>query len=552
MIDTNTCRRAVSDFSYEGAIHFVDLQPILSSPENAKAIKLEPITQVINGLPARKSWGEAHYVLPIPRTDRFLCLTRASSGYTARVYELSPEGIMGIERWSCSDVPAIVHDGKVWTFAANPDRLEVRSQEDFRLLSSLPIPDELKTELAKWSDVRHHNDLISFPGVQALAPLAYRLDDLSKVAGVNLPVVFYGSEKDTDARYHLLANDLPGNHQRIAVYDSHSRKLAYDARPPLGLVASGIVDGQLVMVTEAMGLTVDLVDLATGQHYVRHQPFRWYVWATPAICLLALVWFVMWSRYSTAWLHPLPNIVLVALLFLTPLVWRVLTIHYWNILWRPAVGYSLAALFAMAFAFAVLAALGTQRILLRLTGLCLWLSCVGWALRGLHNMDWQDSAGGEISVSSMLFNVSTVTVLVACLLFALRRCGLIPPLSAIARSPEDRARKAAIPMRDLFALTGGVALLFSAMTFSYAHLREHWLEIGGILVLSSPGLLALVRNQRVLRVAAVIHIALACVVIVLATFGLAWGNCIWILWFRQVCDLSCFLLVTVGSFGLCC
>lgn len=539
--------------SEESCIKVVDLGPVLGNATSVDHIKLEPVEFAIDGLPTRKLWADPDYVVPIAKTNRLLCLTGQPPGMTATVYEVSARGIEVIKAWPCADAPAIIRGSKVWTYASNPPRLEVRSLENFQLLQTISIPVAMRAELGKWSEVRHHKDLISFPGVKALAPVVCRLDNLSIIQGPDLPLVNYLPEKVADWRYHLLADDLPDNGRRIAVYDSQDRKIAYDARPPRGAITAGIVDRELVLVTEEMGLTVDLVDLANGRRLARYQPYRWYVLAMPVLLLVGLAWFVMWSRYSVEWLHPIPNIAFVALLFLTPLVWRMLTIHYWNVLWRPAVGFSLAALCAVSFAVAVLTALGTQRILLRLAGMCVWLSCVGVTLRGLLAIDGDDHSR-LMTVESVLVKVLLFTVVVALTLFICRRYGVTPILVKSRLSPEVQPSTAVMPMRDLFALTGGIALMLSVLSPCFDYLREHALEgweVGIIFAFAPLGLVALVRNQRVFRTAADIQIVFACVIIVAATLNLAWANCYAVLLYRKACDLSYLLLVMVGSFGLC-
>ena len=537
----------------EGRIKVVDLSPVLGNASDVGHIKLEPVEYAIDGLPTRKRWADPECVVPIAKTNRILCLTGQPPGMTATVYELSARGIKAIKAWPCGDAPAIVRGGKVLTFASNPPRLEVRSLENLSLLQTIPIPAETRAELGKWSEVRYHKDLISFPGAKSLAQVVCHLNDLSIIPGLDLPLVNYLPEKVGDWRYHLLADDLPDNGRRIAVYDSQERKIVYDARPPRGATAAGIVDRDLVMVTGEMGLTVEMVDLAKGRLSARYQPYRWYVLAMPVILLAALAWFVNWRRYSVEWLHPIPNMAFVALLFLTPLVWRMMTIHYWNVLLRPAVGFSLAALCAVSFAVAVLTALGTQRILLRLAGLCVWLSCVGAALRGLLAIDLSDHSR-LMTVESILVKVLLFTVAVALTLSLCRRFGITPILVKSRLSSEVQPSAAAMPMRDLFALTGAIALLVSVMTPCYDYLREHafqgW-EVGIIFAFAPVGLLALVRNQRMFRTVADIQIVIACVAIVVATLNLAWSNCYAVLLYRQACDLSYLLLVMVGSFGLC-
>ncbi len=498
-------------------VSVIDMLPVFEHPSpDTRAPAPNQIT--VHGLEDSDAWYKPEVLQAIDGTNRFLC-TSLKGTSTITVYEIDNGQVTSIAAWPFGGGAVIQADGKIYSAAAQKRELEVRSSQTLEVIDRLPFPVELRF----WPDVSHRQGLISFNDASKGLDVVCRLSDLQRIPELTLPLVLY--QENDDPRYHLLADGLLFDTNRLVVYDSERNRIALDTNPPHGLITLCVWQGKLVTVTAAMGLTVEEIDLASGQLVKRHQPFLWSFLVVPLLWLAAMVWLVAWCYQSLKLaMRPWISITTVVILFCVPLVYRLITVDYTATWRRPAVDLLLAVLFSLAFGLALFVVYGRQRVLLRISALLMAMAVWLVAARTL--------AGPTIFVFSV-FSLQGVTrvllpyVVISTFALACFRMIRVHRYFLHDKPDDTLTDKIPVTLLDIFILTTSSALLLIAAG-PYRQIalfgQLPLVNAAGLCLATLPGLLGLVRSVRFYRLLAMVFVAMGCLTIFASTLQMAMGH----------------------------
>lgn len=533
-----------------GQLTILDMAPVFDNPTRDQKLESEPLVLNVPGLIERYIWLHHAVVQPIAGTNRFLCVSR-DVPIGVSVYEIEAGQVRLVDSWPYGGGPVIQHAGKIWSSVPKKREVEVRSLADLQIVKRLQLP----TEMTDWVTLTHRHDLFCFTSQKTRQVIVCRLSDFQPIPELNMPLLTDCAEQQAeDRRFHLLTDGQKLNSRRVVVYDSELSRIVYDASLPMGLLEVGVDDGHLVLVTAAMGLTVELIDLSTGKVSRTHRPFVGSLLLITVVGWLALIWLVAWCYCSNKWrLSPLVSIILLSLLIGTPFMWRIQTIGYFNILRRPAVDCLLVILFTHCFLVALYAAYGPQRLLLRLSVLFLWLAACAFVPAGFG---WRrvPQLFHVHSVEGVLWTVLVFTLGSTLVLFALRVTSIRRYFSPALPVASDK-RSAAMSVWDIFVFIASSAVFITAVRPVGLIAREDQVYILGIsawiLLPAMLGLVGLIRHEKLFRVVAMIQFALGCVVILAATFRLALGQYGRDILYAFAGDAISLLLLMLATFVVC-
>ncbi len=464
---------------------------------------------------------------PIEGSNRFLVHFPNDPQPNTRVFELQADQLQQLASWpTAKHSLALVHEGQVFTASPNGKEVEVRSLNDFRLLSTRPLPQGLNswTGLA---DVTARHGLFSFADPKTAEICVHRLEDFSRIPELKHTVSRGGIQSRSPSSRYVILNDVFRPRSPLTVYDLVDRRIVLDQIPPDGCEEFGIVDHFMVYVTGRMGLTIEMIDLTNpGAQPSIRQPFAWILWCLPAILFLALMWVIVWIRAASRWpRYAVLNALTMAALFVTPQLVHAFQFRNF-VVNRPALGYSYEVGLVLQGWLGYYVAFGRQRFVLRLLPLLL----VPAGLLGLINLtkNWsimisasQRSLMWENSVAVLLLFPVICASVFACVRWWRSR---FTQSSSTISSNESRG----IPMRDMFLLTALIAAVIAAAV-PYQSLLIKSMIIGslGSLVVAGPfwlGLVSLTKRPRLYGAFSWLALTLAVLLIVEVTLHLWLGH----------------------------
>lgn len=522
----------------------LDMLPVFENP-SPNTRPGEPMEVTVMGLIENANWNDPDVVQPIPDSNRFLCVSR-DIPISVSVFEIESGQVKLIESWPYGGGPVMQHAGKVWSSAPKSRLVEMRSLDDLKVVQRIPLPQVL----GDWSNIVHRNELISFISTKTGRDYVCRLDDWAVIPELDLGLWNEAARQNAkDEHTYLLGSGFKFSMRRIVVYDSQQSRIVYDAKPPVGLIEVEINDGHLVTVTEALGLTVELIDLSTGKLSKRYTPFLWHLVGIFVLAMLGLIWLVVWCYCSIEWQwRALPNIAMVTGLIAFPFLWRLMAVGYWGTLNRPDVNQLKVILFALCFMFSVYAAFGKQRLLLRISILCLWLTAVFGCVRMSGRLEIRQYFH-LATEDGILRTVLVFTTFATFLMFAVRLTSL--PKYFLTVSDNDEGHSAPIAMVDIFALVASIALLLTAVEpyrqLDWTQQPEATYASCWIMLPALLGLTGLVRNPRVYRLLAMLHVAMGSLIVLAIVLQMAaadYHSGPWYLIRDETIQLLCVMLAT--------
>ncbi len=326
----------------------------------------------------------------IEGTNRFVCLVNTKAGLNVRVYEIDHDKLREVATWPCYGLPIVQHAGQLLTLAI--DKVEVRSLPDCQLIKTHALPPSLRD----WSEIEVSGDLFRFFNPNLRRTSFGSLNDFQLIPELDLATELAVGDKPGDTRLHVLANAKDRQVSRLAVYDSRERRIIYDSQPMRHLSKVTVWDRKLVQVHADFGLTVEVIDLATGKLVGRYQPYLWRVWAIALVAASSVGWYMLWSTLDTAW-HGwmLPSHAFVLALFLPPLL-GTLSPHIRSPLSEPALMTVVAAVFGLTIHLCYHAIYGKLAWPLRFGCVAMWLAGL-MAIARWQNM-WMWEAFGQSAI----------------------------------------------------------------------------------------------------------------------------------------------------------
>ena len=473
----------------------------------------------------------------IEGTDRFLYDFQDADNPHVIVFEIDAGQLRSVASWPIvGDSQVSQYNGTIMSASPSSAAVEVRSLNDFQLIKKLQLPPGLSV----WGDFSSgmliSQNLFSFSEVKTGITRVHRMDDFALIPELDLPVSpSVLMSKDRDDEPYVLLSDNRVRTGRIVVYDTFEKRVVVDRAPPLGMVDYRIAAGHLVVVNELLGLTVDMIDLKTGQLAKRYQPFAWVAWAVPIILLLALAWLIVWIRLTAAWPGlAVINIIFIAALFVAPQLTHVAIFGGARILFRPAMGYACVVLMALSFCLSLYVVYGRQRVLLRT--IPVWLALA--VALGISNMQVAETGKRGLEGMSgivgaamrLLVEFSFVSIaLLACM--RIMGFGLGQP----TRASSDRQVVATIPLRDMFVFTACIAAFIAAAAPNRAFLLAPVPLLGTViasLLVAAPallGLIALAPSTSIVRFMRTLALLLAILLIAEISMHISMGH-----WHTQI------------------
>ncbi len=485
-------------------------------------------------------------IYPIPDTNRFVVFIESGTP-TLMALELKGEQLELLAKWSTTkDSQVLQFDGQLFTANSNGSEIDVRDLATFQLLDTRALPPGMlawKRFNRRPIEFRSQNGLFAFQDASSGALRVHRLDDFSLVPELKLPLLDGGSKNQSgDFRRYVLSSEAVYGKAPATVYDTVERRVVLSCWRPRAIYETGIIDHYLVFASGEMGLTVEVIDLVSGQTVKRHQPYAWILWCLPVILSSALVWAIAWIRSTPAGARSaLIGMGTLLGLFAVPQL-----LHGWQFpdYWypvRPAHEYVYGTLLVTVFMLSLYAAYGPQRLLLRTAPL--WL--VMAAVLGLANLvsrtpdgcglDFLDTVpAGAIGLVVALAVVSTAANFVLRWVYR----GLSPHSQKNHRPPAR-----VFALQDLFWLTTSLAAFIAAAMPSRAYLLEPLhIAVGSMIALFACvpmllGLAGLTASTRVYAFFARLAVIGAWYLVVEATihfwfghwFGTSWYSLVWML-----------------------
>ncbi len=300
-----------------------------------------------------------------------------------------------------------------------------------------------------------------------------------------------------------------------------------------------------------------MIDLATGRLAKRYQPFAWVAWVVPIILLLSLAWLIVWLRLTRDWPRfAAINILLTAVLFVTPLLTHVAVHGGARILFRPAMGYPCIVLLALMFCLSLYVVYGRHRVLLRTTPVWLTLA-VALGLSNLHVSETGkrglDGMWGMVGASMrLLVEFSFVSIAV---LACMRLIGFGMGKPTHSKSDDQSAKS--IPLRDMFVFTACIAAFMAAAAPSRAFLLDPMPMLGTViasLLVAAPallGLIALAPSPSIYRFMQILALVLALLLIAEISMHIAMGHWHIYIWYSVFIFFRyfTFLFLVTFTFG---
>ena len=550
-----------------GRLEAIDIDDALAVPVDERKVRHAQFESFGVDLPGLMPSHTRTVFHAIPGSNRFVVQLRDGPDFfvlpsvpsppstlsTAYVFEIESRSIKLLTSWSCQRADlTVMPDGRVLSVAPNGKEIEFRSASDFQIEKRQAFP----VGLNDWQDITVRNHLFSHRDQLTGATRVRRLDDFAEVPGLNFPFVRSSQpELPEDQRYHLLSDGSLFRSRRLVVYDTTAQRLAFDSGPARGFRSADVLDGQLRLTSLAFGLTRRCFDLQNGQCVRVERPFLSIVVALPIVLLAALAWLIVWiTKFpSSTRLVPL-NILLVAGLFMTPLVWRAGRWGFGSGILRPTVEYSLSVVLALFFCLAMVAAFSQWRMLLRCIPFLLGLTALFAFVQYAKLIDIDQAVPNSQAVVNLRIWI-TCAVLSALILGAVRclRWGIV----SINAPQTAHVERAHIYLLDIFLLTAAVA---GALTVFVAQVDLLISPLGAAFVLARSamfavvaclGLLALVENDRVYRIATVLSLVVALCGIVDIVVHVSCADRAAELWYRIASDCRYPTFLALAVFAFC-
>ena len=547
-----------------GRIEVIDIDDALAAPIDERKVRhfeFESFGIDVRGLNPAQTESSIH---AIPGGNRFILQMRSEQDSsprrfvfnplsTAYLYEIESRSIRLLTSWPCqkADV-AVLPDGRVLSVAPRGGVVELRSPHDFQIESQRAFP----VGLNDWQAIIVRNHLFSYLDENTGFTCVCRLDDFSELAELKFPLVRKSAtEIGEDRRFHILSDGTLPKSRRLVVYDTTSRRIAFDSGAANGFRSADVRDGQLRLTNLAFGLTTLYYDLQSGQCVRVERPFLWIIVAMPVVLLAGLAWLSVWITKLPCSTRLIPwNIALVATMFLTPLVWRTGRWGFAHATPRPTIEFSLSVVLALSFCLALFAAFGRWRWLLRVMPFLMGLAALFAYVHYFKLVDFNRDNPYSPAVLSLRIWI-TFSILSALTLGALRMagCGIV---NSKMSQPVD-GRGAHIHLLDIFLMTAVVA---SMLTVFVAHVDLLISPTGAAFVLASSamltvvaclGLLALVENSRLHRLANILAILVALMGIVEIVVHVSCAHRASELWYRMASDCRYPIFTALCVFAFC-
>lgn len=512
---------------WSGYVEGIDLDDALATPMDDRKRRshlFQPFKCEFSGfIDGRMPKRMVH---AIPGTDRFVVQAFTDSTMATQkafVFEARSHSIQLIGEWNCGPGSVVVlPNGSILSPTISDTAVELRDSKDLQLVKSMPIP----AGMGAWSMAHPRNDLFDVMAPKTKIVKVYRLDDFSIVPGIDVGL-FLGAPQEfgSDRRYHILAGNTLSRAERLVVYDSIARRVAYDAYAPVGIEEAKVQDGQLILKSYAAGLTTTQADLQTGKVQIE-RPFLWIIVGMAILLPLSFVWMLIWIRYFPVSPRWLPfNIFFVALLFLLPLEWRLgnaaVYIFSPSFIGRPPAEFSYATLLALSYCLAMVAAFSNRRVLIRSLPLVLFVAFCFAFIHYFKSIDFVQSSPFSYEVKRMRVWMTFTLVAVIAMGFA-RMLGYGLKLStAEALDSSGKGTEtfkssagARIHLADIFWMTSAFAVAVTTfgtqvdLLIAREAIVAVLLSTARLLLIASIGLLALIPSERWARRTSVCAVAL--------------------------------------------
>ncbi len=550
----------------QGKIVAIDLDDALSAPtipgsrDKRKDIQFQRFELLIPEITL--SLNRQPREMAIPNTNRFLVLLPDSDprkAATAYAVEIQDRTLKLMAQWTCHNRGLFVlPNGQINSLQPGKGAMEIRSPDDFHVERTVKVPAGFLG-----ADFQVRNDLFSFSDPKTSVAKVGSLQDLAILPGLDIGLCSEAPpEFGSDRRYHVLSDGRLRHSRRLVVYDSEKRAVVYDSGPGLGWKAVQIKEGCLHLTSLLWGYTTEVIDLASGQTVSIARPYRWILLCMPCVLMAALVWLQVWTTRVpvTAWNLP-ANILFVAALFMTPLIYREGRAGFHIFGYYPGVRFTLSMVLVLYFGLALYAAMGRGRVLLRLVPILLCLSAMLFVFDGLKLIDFTRAAAQRDAVLAfrvwITFGVFSLVMLYVLSYLGLRFDALDRTDVRLAQAEASSKGRARVHLLDLFVLTTSVALaikMFGPVLDVLIDPQYAWYVVqqaGQYVAAAAFGLLALVRSQRLYKIIApcVFVVALSAIVDIVVHLAMEKYRLQW--WYRAADEARYVIFVGLASFAMC-
>lgn len=531
----------------------IDLNQLIETGSvNLQVTPMSGAVQLRMGSPTLTPVQNFH---PIDGTNRFLYHFQDATQANVTVFEVEAGQVRAVTSWpTVSDSQVYQYEGTVLTAAPASAEVEVRSLGDFQLIKKFPLPPGMGVWGNLASNTVLSQSLFSYNEIKTGIARVGHLDNFTLVPDLNLSILATVLKTDPDEKRFVLLGDARFRTARVVVYDTQDRRVVIDRSVPRGCVDQRIAAGHLVFVSELFGLTVDMIDLQTGQLSKRYQPFAWVAWALPVILLLALGWLIVWLRVTEPWPSlAVLNILFIATLFVTPQLAHVAMFGAARVLFRPAMGYGCVTLLALTFCLSLYTVYGRQRILLRTVPVWIGLA-VALGLANLHVSETgrMGLAGMRGMVGSAVRSLVIYSFVSIAVLATMRIMGF--GIYCKGQPASTEPSRATIPLRDIFVFTACIAAFVAAAAPNRAFLIDPMPFFGtivGSLLVSAPallGLISLAPSSSIYQFMRVLALGLALTLIVEITLHISMGHWHVHIWYYLFLFFRYFVFMFLATF----
>lgn len=422
-------------------------------------------------LKALKTAGPFDWMQGVEGQSQFWTIANRSKSTVLELHRFDEEGKFSLRfaQPICASAAEIdVASGQVHYVLPDVSRLESRDLQSGMVTGSQPIADKFRQLTAETIRMGY---IIFSDGARYWFWDPIRDVELESLSRQVITWAQYPPREPSSAnglrakRLAITSQVSPGNFE-LRVYDLVSGRTTLKQTwfvPTRYTMMEFMDENTLIHADDRCGLTIHLIDIASGQITKTIAPFRWALWGLSVLIFGFVLWALAWLKASVreagaAWL----DICFLATLCLLFLVLRLATIHNATNVGRLPFNYAQGMIIGLTNVSVLWLALGKTRVTLRVLP---FIGCCALTMGLLdlffapHSRETWDGVSGTILPGLLLL-----------LIYGLLRWlgwALTPttPQSTHSQSVPEVAttgRRPSIPMRDFFIVSACLAVALVA------------------------------------------------------------------------------------------